>query len=259
MFEPTKGELELLKCQIGTLNLEHLNTGDSPTSCDIFEQTRLAKTSQKNLMFQNGTLNLDTNVQRKSAAAEIPFIRSGRFVPFVFTELGVAMLSSVLNSDRAIRINISIMRVFAQVRSRMLMNQIDLAPKLEALQCELAIVQEKLDRLGTNDRISIDEAMPKQNNVRMVQDRVARYFGLGVEELKSQTRTKAVVLARQIAIFLIRENLPLGLAEIGNHFGQRDHTTILHACKKIHDDSEANEFVRRAIKFLQKELQPIFA
>lgn len=259
MFEPTRDELELLRFQFGTLTFDKQDSVKAPIACEI-SKNDLPQTTEQNLFrFQFGTLNLETDVQENSSVGNPSSIRSGYFNPFFFTEIGVGMLSSVLNSERAVQVNISIMRLFAQVRARMLMNQIDLAPKLESLQRELAIVQQKLDRLSAHDRISIDEAMPKQNNVKMIQDRVARYFGLGIEELKSQTRTKAVVLARQIAIFLIRENLPLGLSEIGNHFGQRDHTTILHACQKIRDDSAGNEFIRRAIAFLQNELQPIFA
>lgn len=56
-----------------------------------------------------------------------------RSAPYAFTELGVAMLSSVLNSERAIQVNISIMRTFTQIRS-MLASHADLARKLENLE-----------------------------------------------------------------------------------------------------------------------------
>lgn len=56
-----------------------------------------------------------------------------RTAPYAFTELGVAMLSSVLNTERAIQANISIMRAFAQLRA-MLASHTDLARKLEALE-----------------------------------------------------------------------------------------------------------------------------
>ena len=56
-----------------------------------------------------------------------------RTAPYAFTELGVAMLSSVLNSERAIQVNMSIMRTFTQIRS-MLASHADLARKLESLE-----------------------------------------------------------------------------------------------------------------------------
>ena len=58
-----------------------------------------------------------------------------RTAPYAFTELGVAMLSSVLNSERAIQANILIMRAFTQLRT-MLASHADLARKLESLECK---------------------------------------------------------------------------------------------------------------------------
>jgi hypothetical protein len=63
-----------------------------------------------------------------------PVGRGGRrYLPYVFTEQGVAMLSSVLNSDRAIEVNIAIMRVFVQLREILVTHQ-DLARKLEDVE-----------------------------------------------------------------------------------------------------------------------------
>jgi hypothetical protein len=56
-----------------------------------------------------------------------------RYLPYAFTEQGVAMLSSVLRSERAVRVNIEIMRAFVQLR-QMLSSHADLARKLEALE-----------------------------------------------------------------------------------------------------------------------------
>ena len=56
-----------------------------------------------------------------------------RYLPYVFTEQGVAMLSSVLNSDRAIKVNIAIMRAFVRLR-KILLTHKDLAAKIEALE-----------------------------------------------------------------------------------------------------------------------------
>ena len=59
-----------------------------------------------------------------------------RYLPYVFTEQGVAMLSSVLNSERAVEINIQIMRAFVRLRQMILSNE-DLARKLKALERKL--------------------------------------------------------------------------------------------------------------------------
>jgi hypothetical protein len=73
-----------------------------------------------------------------------------KYLPFAFTEQGIAMLSSVLNSDRAIRVNIQIMRAFVQLR-KMLLTNADLRKKIEEMEKkydqQFAIVFEAIKRL----------------------------------------------------------------------------------------------------------------
>ena len=61
----------------------------------------------------------------------------------------------------------------------------------------------------------------------------ARMFGLPVEDLLSSSRTRPLVTARQIAMYLCRELTDLSLPKIGQQFGGRDHTTVMHADRKI--------------------------
>lgn len=62
---------------------------------------------------------------------------------------------------------------------------------------------------------------------------VAAYFGVTVDDLKSQNRSKPIVSARQIAMYLLRDLTELSLPKIGQVFGGRDHTTVLHAHQKM--------------------------
>lgn len=61
----------------------------------------------------------------------------------------------------------------------------------------------------------------------------AAYFGVSVEEIKGKARTRALTNARQIAMYLCRELTEMPLMAIGAEFGKRDHTTVMHANKKI--------------------------
>lgn len=61
----------------------------------------------------------------------------------------------------------------------------------------------------------------------------AAYFGLSIEELTGPSRGRHLVMARQIAMYLCRELTPLSLPKIGGHFGNRDHTTVMYADRKI--------------------------
>ena len=62
---------------------------------------------------------------------------------------------------------------------------------------------------------------------------VADYFGITVDDLCGQSRTHVLVTGRQIAMYLCRELTDLSLPKIGQLFGGRDHTTVMHADRKI--------------------------
>jgi chromosomal replication initiator protein len=69
-------------------------------------------------------------------------------------------------------------------------------------------------------------------NISIIQQIVAREWGVTLEGLKSKTRTKTLTIPRQIAMFLTRELLGTQLIEIGNAFGGRDHSTVIHSIQK---------------------------
>jgi hypothetical protein len=66
-----------------------------------------------------------------------------------------------------------------------------------------------------------------------IQRVVARHYGVTLVDLLSARRTKQVAFARQVAVYLVRQHTLLSLPAIGRLFGNRDHTTILHAARKI--------------------------
>jgi len=85
---------------------------------------------------------------------------------------------------------------------------------------------------------------------------VARHFSIKTTDIKSQKRAKNIAFARQVAMFFCRELTSESFPEIGNHFGGRDHSTVIHAVNKIEsqmkDDSEFSktiEGVRKNLRF----------
>jgi len=72
-------------------------------------------------------------------------------------------------------------------------------------------------------------------SIEMIQDIVASHFGFDVEDLKSSKRTADLALARQVAMYLARELTESSLQQIGMAFNKKDHTTVLHACRKIEE------------------------
>lgn len=73
-------------------------------------------------------------------------------------------------------------------------------------------------------------------------------FGVTLSELKTRRRTKTVVLPRQVAMYLSRELTELSLPEIGDHFGGKDHTTVLHSYNKIKEDLKHNESLKKRVE-----------
>jgi chromosomal replication initiator protein len=90
---------------------------------------------------------------------------------------------------------------------------------------------------------------PKRRMVtpeRIVQA-VSDYYSVDLESLKGQKRDRAIVVPRQIAMYLMRAETDVSLLRIGKELGGRDHSTVLHACNKIDGESEQNEDLRREL------------
>lgn len=75
----------------------------------------------------------------------------------------------------------------------------------------------------------------RQITLEVIQKTVADYYKIKVADMYSQKRTRAIARPRQVAMWLARELTPHSLPEIGDAFGGRDHTTVLHACRTIID------------------------
>ncbi len=79
----------------------------------------------------------------------------------------------------------------------------------------------------------IPDGTKAQISSTVIMAQTAAYFNLGIDDLCGQSRTNALVTARQIAMYLCRELTDLSLPKIGQQFGGRDHTTVMHADRKI--------------------------
>lgn len=91
--------------------------------------------------------------------------------------------------------------------------------------------------------------------IARIQQAVAAEFGIDVAELKARKRTRAVAYPRQIAMYLCRELTDASLPKIGEEFGGRDHTTVLHAHEKISTEREADPNLNHTLETLIGRLQ----
>ena len=83
--------------------------------------------------------------------------------------------------------------------------------------------------------------------VNRIKEKVASVFNIKMEDFNSKKRTRSIAYPRQIAMYLSRELTDLSLPKIGEEFGGRDHTTVIHAHDKIIKDIQANEEIKYKI------------
>ncbi|MBN2564476.1 MAG: chromosomal replication initiator protein DnaA [Candidatus Eisenbacteria bacterium] len=92
-------------------------------------------------------------------------------------------------------------------------------------------------------------------SVARIQQAVAEIYGVPVEKMKARGRASQIAHARQVAMYLARELTHLSLAQVGEHFGGRDHTTVLHAQRKIAEESSQTGQTQRDIDNLKRMLR----
>lgn len=90
----------------------------------------------------------------------------------------------------------------------------------------------------------------RQISIENIQKTVADYFKIKVADMFSKKRTRNLARPRQMAMYLARELTDLSFPEIGQSFGGRDHTTVLHACAKIEELKASDQVLRRDYNLL---------
>jgi chromosomal replication initiator protein len=93
---------------------------------------------------------------------------------------------------------------------------------------------------------------PKRVRIEDIQRIVARHYNVSKTELLSNRRTRTIVKPRQVAMYLSKVLTPRSLPEIGRRFGGRDHTTVLHAVRKIEDLSGADNTLAQELELLRR-------
>ncbi|KPV42509.1 chromosomal replication initiator protein DnaA [Alicyclobacillus ferrooxydans] len=103
----------------------------------------------------------------------------------------------------------------------------------------------------------INQDAPRKITVTHIQKVVGDHYGLKIDELKAKRRTKEVVLPRQIAMYLARELTDMSLPKIGDAFGGRDHTTVLHACERITSSMKTDSALQHTVQKLAEAISTL--
>ncbi len=114
-------------------------------------------------------------------------------------------------------------------------------------EINMELTQEALKDFFSNSK-------PRMITVDLIKRVISEYYSIRIEDFKSKKRTRAIAFPRQVAMYLTRELTDLSLPKIGEEFGGRDHTTVLHAYDKISAEIKTDESLKLAIDEIQKRL-----
>src|SRR5690606_29600459 len=104
-----------------------------------------------------------------------------------------------------------------------------------------------LVREALKDLLALQDLLVRVDNIQRV---VAEYYKIKISDLHSKRRSRSVARPRQVAMYLAKELTNHSLPEIGDAFGGRDHTTVLHACRKIKELLDSDADIREDVKNL---------
>ena len=98
----------------------------------------------------------------------------------------------------------------------------------------------------------VEEEMEAVISIDTIQKKVSEFYDIRLADMKSSRRPKAIAFPRQLAMYLARNLTGRSLSEIGEAFGGRDHTTVLHACKSIDKKSNRDKILSNTLSHLEK-------
>ena len=180
------------------------------------------------------------------------------------------LITDIQSPDLETRI--AILRKKADIENLEIPNEviIDIANKIQSNIRELEgalinviayaeLVEREIDldlaKEALKDLVSTDSSEPKEITINHIKKIVADYYNLNLEEIDSKKRTQNIVLPRQIAMYLSREMTDASLPMIGDNFGGRDHTTVMHAHNKITEKYADEENFKNTIDNLIKKIK----
>ena len=108
--------------------------------------------------------------------------------------------------------------------------------------------------LAATQRLLAERRATRRPNLSLIAKATAKHFGLSVADLRGASRQRAIVAARNVAMYLTRNLTENSLDRIGGYFGNRDHTTVSHGCQRVEQRMQTEPVIRDAVAELQTKL-----
>lgn len=176
------------------------------------------------------------------------------------------LIADISNPDYETRM--AILQKKAQLDNIIIDNDIlsNIATKIDTNIRELEGALNKLVALSTLRRIPITLALSEEAivdvvhnknrvlSIEYIQEVVSKYFDITIDDLKGSRRSSDVVFPRQIAMYLCKSVAQISYPKIGQAFGKRDHSTVMHACEKIETDMKNNSNTKLIVETVKNSL-----
>jgi len=133
------------------------------------------------------------------------------------------------------------------------MAQLAVAAQVAAQVDDRGVIDVDTARRYLADRKKTDRPAHKAPTLPSIGSATARHFALRLSELRSSSRRRPVVTARGVAMYLARRLTGNSLQQIGRYFGDRDHTTVMHACHRTESLLSSDRVVQQAVEQLQEK------
>ncbi|GFZ26535.1 chromosomal replication initiator protein DnaA [Lactobacillus corticis] len=132
----------------------------------------------------------------------------------------------------------------------------ELEGALVKVQAHATIEKEDINSSLARDALADLKLVQKDRGLQIskIQEVVANYFQTSTRELKGKKRVRQIVIPRQVAMYLSRELTDASLPKIGQEFGGKDHTTVMHAYEKIKTEIKTDSEIKRAVLDLRQML-----
>ena len=126
-------------------------------------------------------------------------------------------------------------------------NKVKMFSELQGVSISLELAKKVLHYHNKSSELSVDDII----------SHTAKFFSIRDNVIRSKSRKKEIVEARQVAMYLIRKIIGKTLSEIGNHFGGKDHTTVINSIKKVEAKIDTNKEFEKNINHLTNKIHTV--
>ena len=169
-------------------------------------------------------------------------------------ETRVAILKNKAEMED-IQVNEDLLEIFYLIADKITSNIRELEGALNRVIAHANLMNKPLTKETAKEVLSgVFDTSSRTIDAPLIKNIVCGHFGINVADMESSKRTKNLAHPRQIAMYLCRELTELSLPKIGEFFGKRDHTTVMHACDKISNEMLKDEDLRNTISELKTKI-----